>query len=182
MKIVLFGDSLLSLFHKPYIQDLESKIPGTDVYNCAAGGWNTEDGVIKAPYIASLNPEVIVISLGMNDAAPWKQVHIEKFKTNLATIFDIFETSKIIFFLPPPVDEKKQTEGRRRTNAAIQIYADAARHVCNNKSSVELVDSWEIFTPLLENEVVYHEDDGVHLNEYGNSLLITHLSEAINSK
>ncbi len=181
MKVVLFGDSLLALVYKPLIQELESKVPGSDVYNCAVGGWDTDDGVIKAPYIASLNPDAVVISLGTNDSAPWKQVPIERFRSNLVSILKSFTDSRIVFFLPPPVNEAKQREGRQRTNILTRQYADAAKEVCVATGSVALIESWEMFSPLLENGPDYHTEDGVHLNDYGNSLLITHLAHVLNS-
>ena len=53
-KLVLFGDSLLANFSKQYILRLEAKLPDYDIYNCAAGGWDTYDCVKKATFISKL--------------------------------------------------------------------------------------------------------------------------------
>lgn len=181
MKIVLFGDSLLGNFYKEHIQELESKIHDGDVYNCAVGGWDTDDGVVKAAYIASLNPDAVILSFGTNDSAPWKQVPIDRFKSNIQEILNTFKTSKIIFFLPPPINEAKDTDGERRTNVLTREYSDAAKEVCIGMGSVWIIDSWEIFAPLLASGYDYHTEDGVHLNDTENALLITHIAAALTS-
>lgn len=52
--IVLFGDSLLGRFGKALIGKLEEAVKDITVYNCAAGGLNTEDGIRRADFIAKL--------------------------------------------------------------------------------------------------------------------------------
>lgn len=178
MKIVLFGDSMLARFGKERLEELESKIPQSDVYNCAVGGWDSNDGVKKAPYIALLKPDVVVISLGTNDAAPWKQVPVETFKSNLGIILAEFKGSRIIFFPPCPVDESKQKDGYKRTNALTKLYFDAAMLVCNEEK-VSCIDSWAIFGSLLEQGKSIYVDDGLHLNDYGNSVLTETIVEAL---
>ncbi len=97
-KLVLFGDSLFGRFGKHLIVKLESVLQDCDVYNCAAGGWDSNDCVAKAPYIGELKPDVMVISLGTNDACPWKQVDLETFKANIPKVFEEFTDSRIIYF------------------------------------------------------------------------------------
>lgn len=181
MKIVLFGDSILARFGKESLQNLESRVPGSDVYNCAVGGWNSHDVATKAPYIASLKPDAVVISVGTNDAAPWKQVPLETFKSNLDSILNSFKDSKVIFIPPPPVNESKQRRERQRSNYLMRQYSDAVSEACA-KRSIATTNSWAIFSPLLEQGRDYHIDDGVHFNDYGNDLLVDHLVRALNSK
>lgn len=106
-KLVLFGDSLFAQASKNTILMFEQVLSGYDIYNCAVGGWNTNDCVAKGSYISKLKPDVLVISLGTNDAAPWKQVPLDKFEENISKIFEEFSSSKIVYFLPTPLDEEK---------------------------------------------------------------------------
>jgi lysophospholipase L1-like esterase len=181
-KIVLFGDSLFARFGKPFIEALEQILPGYDVYNCAAGGWNSNDGVKKAEYLSLLKPDVLLVSLGLNDMAPWKQIDLDTLKKNLTQIFSYFTESTIIFLLPPPINESKQTGDRKRTNSLLKQYVDAIKGVFSTTGNVSVLDSWSIYKPLLDNNKDYHMDDGVHLNEYGNSILISKLAELIESQ
>jgi lysophospholipase L1-like esterase len=181
MKIVLFGDSMLARFGKERIQKLEATVPQCDIYNCATGGWDSNDCALKAPYIASLKPDAVIVSVGTNDAAPWKQVPIQAFEKNLNSILDSFQNKKIVSFLPSPVNERKQKGEHPRTNELLKKYFDVAKEVCTIRS-VSYIDSWAIFSPLLEQEQDYHVDDGVHFNDFGDDLLTDHLTEALNSK
>lgn len=178
-KLVLFGDSLFGRFGKDRINNLEAKLKIYDVYNCAAGGWNSIDCVKKAEYIARLKPDVLVLSLGTNDSAPWKQVPINIFKTNLPKIFKAFPKSKIIYFLPPPVDENK-TEGEHKslTNAVVKQYHAVINEACK-QNNVIVLDSWTMFMPLLEAGLDYHDEDGIHLNDIAYETISSKLADIL---
>ena len=180
-KFVLFGDSLLNNFNKELIIKLEGALKVYDVYNCAAGGWDSRDGVKKSGYIASLKPDVVVIGFGTNDAAPWKQVPLEEFEKNVNIILDNFKSSKIIYFLPPPVNEEKEQEDEKRSNVTMKLYHDAAKRICLGKGA-SIIDSWSIFMPMLTQKKDYHEEDGVHLNDFGYEILIKNMASGIISQ
>lgn len=179
MKIILFGDSLFAQFGKHRIQKLEQAVPDSDVYNCAAGGWDSNDCVKKAPYIASLKPDVIVLSLGTNDASSWKLVALEVFKQNVPKILDQFAGSKIIYFLPPPSDETKHDSDRVRKNETTKQYYDAAKNICDQKGA-STINSWDIFKPMLDRGEVYHVDDGTHLEENAYDIIISEIAKLLN--
>lgn len=178
MKVILFGDSLFAQFGKTQVLKLEKQIADADVYNCAVGGWDSNDCVKKAPYIAQLKPGVLIISLGTNDASSWKLVELEKFKENVNKIIDIFRGSKFIYFLPPPSDETKQTPGRIRKNETTKQYHDAAKHICEEKGALT-INSWDIFKPMLDRGEVYHVDDGTHLEENAYDIIITEIAKLL---
>lgn len=178
-KLVLFGDSLLANFDKELLIKLESKLSDFDVYNCAVGGWDTNDGVKKSAYISSLKPDLIVIGFGTNDAAPWKQVPLEQFGKNINIILDNFSDSRVIYFLPPPVNENKESKGEKRSNETMRRYHDLAKKICLDKK-VGVVDSWTIFIPMVEQNHEYHIEDGLHLNDFGYDTLIDSLAKVIN--
>jgi lysophospholipase L1-like esterase len=164
-KLVLFGDSLFGQLGKHRIINLEKVLSDYDVYNCAAGGWNTNDCVQKSPYIALLKPDAVVISLGTNDAAPWKQVPLDTFKDNLPKIFATFSSSEVVYFLPPPVNESELEDDEKTLNNEImKQYHDAAKQACT-ANNVRFIDSWNVFMPMLQKGTEYHVEDGMHLND-----------------
>jgi lysophospholipase L1-like esterase len=177
-KLILLGDSLFAYLTKSSVQKLEELAGDIDVYNCATGGWDSNDVLRKAPYIAELKPDVVAISLGTNDASPWKKVEVDVYERNLSKIFKLFSDSKIVIFPPPPINEAKHPEDRKRTNEQVKRYYDAVLRAINGTNCV-LLDSWGIFMPLQADGDDYHIEDGVHLNEMGTQLLITKLAAAI---
>lgn len=178
-KLVLFGDSLFGEVRKTETLMLESALNGEyDVYNCATGGWNTNDLARKAAYIAALQPDAVVISVGTNDAAPWKRVELDVFKTNLPAIVSAFNASRVIFFPPPPVAENLPSSEKYIPNQELKQYHDAILELCRNKS-LDFVDSWEVFEPLLSGAKSYHIEDGVHLSKYGYQMLFETLSKVV---
>ncbi len=178
-KAVLFGDSLFAQAGKHRIIMFEEAAQGYDFYNCAVGGWDTNDCVAKAPYIARLKPDLLIVSLGTNDAAPWKQVPLEKFKENIPKIFNAFEGSRIIYFLPTPVDEVKiASTDKNRSIKEIKQYHDAAKSVCE-AHEVEYIDSFTVFKPLLDSGVEYHIEDGVHFNDLAYEIIAKELTRIL---
>ena len=178
-KLVLFGDSLFARAGKHRLVMIEQSLLYYDVYNCAVGGWDTSDCVAKSPYIAKLKPDVLVISLGTNDAAPWKQVPLHKFKENIPKIFEAFKDSKIIYFLPTPVDEVKiANTDARRSIKDIKEYHDAAKAVCE-ENGVDYIDSFAIFKPLLDSGKEYHIEDGVHFNDLAYEIIARELTSIL---
>ncbi len=180
-KLVLFGDSLFGEVRKTETLMLEEKLGGVyDVYNCATGGWSTNDLVKKAPYISGLKPNIVIISAGTNDSAPWKRVDLEKFKANLPLIAEQFSESRVIFFPPPPVTEVVLEDNKIMSNEDVKLYNDAVVAFCKS-ASVDYIDSWSFFMKLKDNNQGYHVDDGIHFTREGYDLLFSGLSEVIKS-
>jgi len=179
MKIVLFGDSLLKNFGKDYLIRFEAAVPGADIYNCAVGGWDTNDGLKKASFIAKLKPDIVILGFGTNDAAPWKQVPLEVFLKNIPQIIEEFTGSKVIFFLPPPVHpDNRHSSKRRRLPETVQQYHDEAKRLLEGMS-VTYLDSHAVFKPLLQSNQRYHIEDGTHLNDFGYSVLVKEFARLI---
>lgn len=178
-KLVLFGDSLLALASKSHLVLLEDKLEGQyDVYNCAVGGWDSRDLLKKSSYIAKLNPDVLVLSLGTNDASPWKQVPVAEFTDNVSKSLQFFGKSRIVYFLPMPIDETKQIPDKQRTNKLQKEYHDTAKNLCE-KLGLEFTESWDIFEPLLETGKEYLVDDGVHLNDFAYETLFSEIARIL---
>ncbi|MFZ3009741.1 MAG: SGNH/GDSL hydrolase family protein [Candidatus Microsaccharimonas sp.] len=166
-EIVLFGDSLLGRFNNNLIDQLEQTIPSSNVYNCAAGGWNSNDGIKRVEYIAMLSPDVVVLSFGANDTAPWKeQVALSTFIQNMEFMVRTFTKAKVIVLLCPHVSVESP-EQTKEFNNSLDMYNEAIRRICDEHHAV-YIDS----DGLLVNLDDYHEDDGVHLNQAAYDLII----------
>ena len=177
--IVLFGDSHLGHFGWRWMSKLETELKNSIVYNCAAGGLNTRDGIRQAPFISKLKPDYVVLSFGGNDAATWKDgVPIKEFKSNYNQITERFRGSKIILFLPPPANDLKDVKGTRRYNESLSEYNELIREI-SKKRETGLIDSEKIYGKLLDRGKNYHEEDGVHLNDAGYEILIKELVKQI---
>lgn len=176
-KLILFGDSLVANFHKRFITDLEGRT-NTEVYNCATCGWDTNDGVSKAPYIAKLRPDVVVFSFGTNDASPWKQLDLPAVSENTKKIVDSFQGSEMVFLLPPPIHEDRQEPGKQRSNETTKQYANAIKEVLE-KENVKYIDSWRVFKDILDEGQDYHEEDGVHFNDLGYATVINEIARLL---
>lgn len=169
--IVLFGDSLLGRFGKTFIDKLEAELDHVTVYNCAAGGWNTADGVKRVDFIAKLKPDYVVISFGANDAAPWKkQVPEESFENNLNSIIDSFSGSKIIIFPCPSARDSSHEE----FNKEISRYNKIVHSVAKDKKTM-VIDSNKVYGDLLKEGKDYNSA-GVHLNDFGYDILIKEIA------
>lgn len=175
-KLILFGDSLFAQAGKHRVVMFEDALPGYDVYNCAVGGWNTNDCVKKAPYISKLEADVVVISLGTNDAAPYKQVPIDEFVANIPKILEAFKESEVIWYLPTPIDQtKSNTFGKVIPNEVVKEYHDAAKKVCE-ESGIKVINSFAIFKPMLDAGETYHSEDGVHYIDKAYEIIARELS------
>lgn len=167
MNIVLFGDSLLGRFNKNLINQLEQAIPSSTVYNCAAGGWNSSDGIKRVDYITKLKPDLVVLSFGANDTAPWKeQVPLSTFVHNMEFMVRTFVKSNVIVLLCPHVSVESP-EQTKEFNNNLDVYNEAIKRICDEHHAA-YIDSDE----LLGNLDDYHEDDGVHLNQTAYDLII----------
>lgn len=180
-KLILFGDSLLAGVSKTELLYFEKLLPGYDVYNCAVGGWDTNDCVNKATYIAKLSPDILILSVGTNDASPWKLVDAQKFTANLKEIFSIFGKSKIVYFLPPPINENILAAHPRHkslTNKQLKDYHDIAKQLCE-ENTVAYLDSWKVLKPLMDEGNDFHNEDGIHFTDEGYEVVINNLARVV---
>ncbi|MDB5169181.1 MAG: hypothetical protein JWO41_537 [Candidatus Saccharibacteria bacterium] len=178
-KLILLGDSLFGQAGKHRIEMLELALNNNyDIYNCAAGGWDTNDIVKKSAYLAGLKPDVMVLSVGTNDIASWHHVSLQQFEDNLLRILEIWKDSKVIFFLPPPLNEAAQEAPKIRRNSDLKQYQQVAVQICKERG-VTYINSWDIFGPLLDAGDSYHIDDGVHLSDDGYSITWSEVAKVL---
>lgn len=169
-EVMLFGDSMLARFTKNRIRQLESELgPAATVYNCAAGGWDSSDGVRRAPLLARAGWDTVVLSFGANDCAPWKRVPIEQFAENVAIVARTFHGARLAAFLPPRIEETGPPGHPPRTNRELDAYREALRAVVGADACL---DTARLLTGGLE-------ADGLHLTPGSYTALIPELARVI---
>jgi lysophospholipase L1-like esterase len=177
--LVLFGDSLLARCRKGEEKFLTGQLNNEyEIYNCATGGWDSNDLLRKAPLIGKLHADVVIISIGTNDACTWKLVDIETFKANLGSICDAFSGSRIIFFPPPPINESRRPTGRQISNETMHEYNQAIVDFCT-QHSLEFWDTWIDLFPLVGTDNDPHNEDGVHFSDEGYKIIFEYLAKVV---
>lgn len=177
--LVLFGDSLFAQCSKDEVMFLEAQLNHEyDVYNCAVGGWDTNDLLKKASFISKLQADLVLISIGTNDSKHWRDLTLEQFRTNLDPITEKFNGSQIVFFPPPPAVEDRQPENRRVTNAELRKYNQAVIDFCKDHG-YKYWDSWTDLLPLIGTDKDPHNEDGVHFSDPGYELILGHLAKVV---
>lgn len=174
MNIVLFGDSFLGRFNKSLIEKLESEVDDATVYNCAAGGWNSSHLAKRAQLIASLNADSVILSLGANDVAPWKEgISKQTFIDNFNEIVTAFDGAKILLLLCPDVRVESAEQTVEFNTRLAEYYAAISDRA--STSGVIVVDTNWVLAELDE----YHEDDGLHVSSPAYDLIITQLAREL---
>lgn len=178
--VILFGDSLFGRFGRDYILQLEEAIENVTVHNCAAGGFNTRDGLKRAGFIAQLKADYICLSFGANDCSPFKgqPVALEEFAQNLVFIIKSFVGSKVILFPCPPVYDPGDPVETKNFNDILVQYNTVIKNIAK-ETNTGLIDSENVYGELLEKGENYHIEDGLHLNDVGYKKLVEQLAKLI---
>lgn len=177
--VLLYGDSMLGRFTKPRIANLEDAVDRPVlVLNGAAGGWDSTDCARRASVLAQCAPAVVVLSLGANDCASGRQVPLDTFVRNLATVRAAFAGSGLVAFLPPTVRETDVLGDPvalpRRRNVVLDSYRDALRDAAGTHRSLDVPQ-----TLARHPETDPLEDDGLHLTAQAYDLLIPELAQVV---
>lgn len=158
--IVFFGDSLFGRLGKDRMKFIEDQLPGYSAYSIAAGGWNSQDGKEKAPFISKLEADYIIISLGLNDLFSSKKTPTRQFEENITRTIKSFSSSEVLYLLPPQVDAGNKFHDDKILPSDVRNCEKTLKQICN-KNNVGLIDSESIFSGF-----DYHIEDGVHLNDF----------------
>lgn len=169
VRIVLLGDSHLARVQR----DLPRL--GKDVVNAAVGGATVHDLVIQAA-AASVRPDdVVVLSIGTNDAAPWKKVPATLFREVLEQFLSSCDADRCVIMLPPGVIEARLNGRGDRTNALLEDYR-AAMTTAAAAADAEIMDSQAELTTLGPSAFA---SDGLHLSAKGYRVLLSALRTAL---
>jgi lysophospholipase L1-like esterase len=162
VRTVFLGDSHLARLRR----ELRG-FPG-EARNAAEGGASSRDLPRQAAEVDVQASDVVVLSVGTNDAAPWNHVPVSEFAQSLTVLVASHEPRGWVLVAPPGVVEERLTRAPDRTNAVIDEYRRAAIEVC------EEVGGRVVRADLLLAElgVKAFADDGVHLNAVGYRVLV----------
>lgn len=172
MRIVLLGDSHLARVQR------DLPLLGKDVVNAAVGGATVHDLAIQAA-AASVRPDdVVVLSIGTNDAAPWNKVPVARFRDVLEQFLRSCDADRCVIILPPGVIEARLSGRGDRTNALLEDYRTAVTAAAA-ATEAEIMDSKAELSPLGPSAFA---SDGLHLNGEGYRVLLSALRTALPSE
>lgn len=161
MRYVLLGDSHLTGTSSRWPT---TKLPprlradGHGVTELAVGGLDSRAALERYTAV----PEgTVVVSLGTNDAAPWKQVPLDEFEANYARLLGRIDRPGVLVLPPGPV---RETRHQGRSNDEIRRYASVATRVARAAGATPL-PLFDRLSALLTAGGDVHVDDGVHLND-----------------
>jgi lysophospholipase L1-like esterase len=165
MRIVLLGDSHLARVTR------DLPLIGDHVVNAAVGGSTVLDlpGQLE---LVGLSPEdAWVLSIGGNDASPWRDVSLELFGERLAHFLTSAPAVTRVVMTPPGVLEDRAEDFE---NAVVDRYR--AVLVANAEASGAcVVDTPSIIRPLGAKAFT---EDGIHLTGKAYDLLLPALRDA----
>ncbi|MGM0885132.1 MAG: GDSL-type esterase/lipase family protein [Bacillota bacterium] len=183
MKLVCFGDSITSRTEgndRPLLTiKLKAKLSEEwEVINAGVPGNNTFDAIERIEKeVLILNPDLVTVLFGANDAAFHKMVQLHDYKRNLTDIVTILSPKRAILISPAPVDERLQ---HARTNVVLKQYAEIVREVSVATGShyIDLFSSMiglHNLTEILRGQ----RNDGLHFGELGYDYLSDEISRKI---
>lgn len=168
VRVVLLGDSHLARVRR------DLPLLGPDVRNAAVGGARVHDLEAQVAVASVVPDDVTVVSVGTNDAAPWKAVPVLDFTEALRACWLAVPARRRVYVAPPGVDEARLGGPRDRTNRIIDLYREAAVVTCR-ELDVRVVRADQVVAPLGAGAFV---DDGLHLTGRAYRLLLPALAEA----
>jgi lysophospholipase L1-like esterase len=168
VRIVLLGDSHLARVRR----DLH--VLGPDVRNAAEGGASSLDLLAQAASAGIEEDDVVVVSVGTNDAAPWKQVPVAVFAQTVLECMRSVSARRWVYVAPPGVDESRLSAPGDRTNEVLDGYRDAAVLACS-EAGARVVRTERVIEPLGADAFV---GDGLHLSGRAYAVVLPVVAEA----
>lgn len=172
MRVVLLGDSHLARVRR----DL-TRI-GPVVLNAAVGGSFAGDLVPQARSAGITTRDVVVVSVGTNDAAPWKAVPAVAFQRQIEEFLTRVPETDLVYVSLPGVDELRLTGSGTRTNEVMARYA-AAASILLERSGASTIQTRQLLAPL---GTAAFTDDGVHLTGAAYDVLLPAIAAATRTK
>ena len=162
MRVVLLGAGHLARVRR------DLGLIGPDVHNGAVGGATVRALAAQATGAQVARDDVVVVSIGSNDAAPWKQVPVADFRGTLDRLVTSVPVAHWVLVTPPGVDESRLTGERDRTNQVVAAYREAAVGVLAGVGA-GVLRAEQLLRPLGADAFV---GDGLHLTGRAYALLL----------
>ena len=180
MRVVLLGDSHFARTRRdpPRLVCSQHASPGSgapQIVNMAVGGACTYD-IQEQIAGAGLRPDdVVALSVGTNDAAPWRHLAIHEVAQQVDHLLADLSSQRLVYLAPPGVDEARLNSLNDRTNARTTLcgaavgdrFAGAGATVVDGRAAINRIGA------------AAFAHDGVHLSGAGNNVLIPALAAAI---
>jgi lysophospholipase L1-like esterase len=174
VRIVLLGDSHLARVRR----DLD-RLTGADapmrVVNAAVGGAFTSDLVAQAVGTEVAAEDRVAVSVGTNDAAPWKQLPLAEAVDNVTSFVTDFRPTRLVYLSPPGVDEQRLAGPNDRAVSLMAAYGEAISQVFL-AAGATVVDAAALLAPLGPRAFV---GDGMHLSGAAYDVVLPALREAL---
>ncbi|MEJ7833975.1 MAG: SGNH/GDSL hydrolase family protein [Nocardioides sp.] len=171
MRIVLLGDS-----HLARVQRDLGRI-GDPIVNAAAGGACVLDLLAQARSVPIAATDTVVVSVGTNDAAPWKAVPLVRFGTTLEDFLVQVRPARLVYLASPGVDEARVLGAADRTDQTMAAYRKSAADRFE-AAGAHVIDSPALLAALGSRAFL---DDGVHLTGAAYDVLLPAVAEACGS-
>ena len=136
--------------------------------NAAEGGASSRDLLGQSAAVCIRESDVVVLSVGTNDAAPWNSVPVPEFAQSLSMLVRSSAPRRWVFIAPPGVVEERLTRRSDRTNAVIDEYRQAVIQVADEVGG-RVVRTDLLLAPLGAKAFA---GDGVHLTGAGYRVLV----------
>lgn len=125
----------------------------------------------QADGVGLTGSDVVVVSVGTNDAAPYNDVPVADFERSLSRFVRSTPAGAWVIMAPPGVDESRLGAGGR-TNAVVAEYWDATIAVAQSHSA-RLLDTRSLVAQL---GTASFAKDGLHLSGAAYGLLLPALA------
>ena len=170
--LLLLGDSHLALVQDRRRRALE-RFTGCRVENRAIGGVSSLE--LADQLRGGVRADVVVVSVGTNDAAPWKQVPLPAFERALRDAVGTLAGARLVYLASPGVVEELLTGPDDRRNGVLEHYSAVGRTVFAEAGGTT------VDTPALlaGSDGVLFEEDGVHLTDEGYGVVLPALAQAV---
>lgn len=180
MRVVLIGDSHFArirrdLFRLVCGEHSSAGLGAVEIVNVAVGGACTCD-IQDQVAGAGLRPDdVVALSVGTNDAAPWKELAIDEVGQHVDNLLADLSSKRPVYLAPPGVDEARLEGLNDRTNTRTALYGAAIGERLRAAGAV-VIDGRAAVSRI---GAAAFADDGVHLSGAGYDVLIPALAAAI---
>ena len=115
------------------------------------------------------------MSVGTNDAAPWRSVPLAEFGSALDEFVRRLAIGGLVYVVPPGVDKSRLAGANDRTTAVFRAYADRASSVFS-AAGATLVDGRALLESLGRTAFTH---DGVHLTGAAYDVLLPAIRDAL---
>ena len=159
---MLIGDSHLARMRRSLA------LIDREVTNAAVGGSTVLDLVSQLDGLQAERHSGVLLSIGTNDAAPWRGISLELFAETLSGVLGRLDGAAVTYLAPPGVVEARLPADAPWTNAAVDEYRAAAIAVCRLRD-VRVIRADRL---LQARGAKAFSRDGVHLSGAGYRALL----------